>query len=233
MFNLDTSPDTCPGCGGECESVTFGGVKRFMCEPCSAADKARRVSEARRMECLDLWREITPVDFQARLDPSLLHKSLVPALSLDGSEGAGFIGTTRAGKTRVAYYLLKKAAHALKKPYAITASRYRQAAADKFSNDGVAREILQACRFAQALLLDDVGKGSTTEGGDEALYELLTERRDNRRVTFWTANGDGKWIAARYGPDRGPAIATRLANLAGCCGPGTGRIFKIQQPPKQ
>jgi hypothetical protein len=161
MFNLDTSPDTCPGCGGECESVTFGGVKRFMCEPCSAADKARRVSEARRGECLDLWREITPVDFQTRLDPSLLHQSLVPALSLDGSEGAGFIGTTRAGKTRVAYYLLKKAAQALKKPYAITASRYRQAAADKFSNDGVAREILQACSSSMTWARDRPRKAGT------------------------------------------------------------------------
>ena len=225
MITLETFPAICPGCQSDCEATLWGGMTRYLCDTCAAADKARRVAAERRERCTGALTECVPPAFLEKIDPERLNAGILPALEMDGKEGVGLIGKTGSGKTRVAHALLIKAAKAGLTPYSITAGRFRQAASDRHGKDGISLEILRACRFAQCLVLDDVGKGNCTDGADEALFDLLTERRDHRRVTIWTANGDGKWIAAKYGPDRGPAIAVRLANLAGCSGKGTGRIY--------
>lgn len=229
MFDLTEEPATCPGCHQPCAAVRFGKALRYLCDPCSDAEKAARRAASRRAECMAIWAEVVPTEFQVMIERDRLHPALLPALDLDGLQGVGMIGASHSGKTRVACALLRKASQAGKACYVTTASLYRQAAADRHTRDtetsGRALERLRSARNAPVLLLDDVGKGARSESGDEALYELLTHRRDNGLVTHWTANGNGKWIAARYGEDRGPAIAVRLANLAGCTGRGTGRIF--------
>lgn len=207
----------------------WGGAPKYLCQACAEADRARRIHLERRRECLALWESVTPDEFQETVDRAFVPASFIPVLSLSGTEGVGLIGPSGMCKTRIGYHLLKKAASEGLKVFAITQSLLRQSAADKHSNDaeaaGRARQRLQSARFAQCLLLDDVGKGSCTDVGSECLYELLTHRRDHRLVTHWTANHGGSWIASRYGADRGPAIAIRLAHLAGCQTAGTGRIF--------
>lgn len=227
MFDLQTTPATCPGCGSECEAVRFGVGVRYVCDPCADADKARRAALERRERALAALGEVMPADFAAKIDPDRINEGIRPALEMSGREGIGLIGKTGTGKTRVAFHLLRKAAEAGLMPYAVTASKFRRAVSMRHDSEegGRSAELIRACRFARVLLLDDVGKGAATDTADEALFDLLTERRDNQRVTIWTSNGNGKWIAARYGADRGPAIAIRLANLAGCNGKGTGRIF--------
>jgi DNA replication protein DnaC len=223
---LEPTPATCPKCGSECESFQFGKATLYECDPCANAERAKRRAIERRAVCMAAWVDTTPPEFQAPLQAEMIAPYLLPALDLSGTEGAGLIGPTGHGKTRVAYVLLRKAARAGLKPYAVSGAQLRLAATMR-TNDtsGKSAEILRAARYAGALLLDDVGKGSVTEAGDEALFALLDDRLANRRVTFWTSNSGGEWIAARYKADRGPAIARRLANLAGCFKRGTGRIF--------
>lgn len=232
MFDLQPIETNCPQCGSECQAFKFGKVLRYECDPCADAEKAARRSKERRGECLAAWEDCTPELFREPVQPALLAEYLRPALDLSGTEGAGFIGATGSGKTRVAYVLLRKSALAGLRPFAVTGSNLRRAASEAHSDaSGRSKAILSAARYAGALLLDDVGKGSTTEVGDEALFTLLDERRAHKRVTIWTSNGNGKWIAGRYKADRGPAIAVRLANLAGCYAPGTGRIYTDNQKP--
>ena len=225
MFDLNEYPSTCPVCKNACEAVRFAGKEFFLCPPCEAAESARKTTLERRERCLARWADITPDEFQEKIDPFRINSGIVGALELSGKEGVGLIGHTDAGKTRVGYRLLKKAAAAGLTPYAVTCSRFRQAASGRHDPDGVNAEILKAARFCQCLLLDDVGKGARTETADEALFDLLDERRAQKRVTIWTSNGNGRWIAGRFGPDKGAPIAVRLANLAGCSGKGTGRIY--------
>ncbi len=230
MFNLQTHQSTCPGCGSECEAVKFssGSDSRvlYMCTGCADAETASRKALERRERCLAIAADITPAEFKTRIDPSRINPGILPALELDGTEGAGLIGKSESGKTRVAYRLLKKAAFSGLTTYAVTCARFRQAASGRHDPDGVNAEIIRSARFAQFLLLDDVGKGARTEVADEALFSLLDERRAHKRATVWTANGSGEWIAKQYGADKGTPIAVRLAHLAGCFSPGTGRIFK-------
>lgn len=229
MFDFSPIKATCPGCGEACESVQFGKSIRYLCDPCAAADAARARHLDRRNECIFSWRKHTPEEFQQTIDRDRINPSILPALDQSGMEGVAIIGPSGGGKTRIAYALLKKAALAGKKTYALTQSLFRQFVADKHGNDHelatVARNRLAIARNVPFLLLDDIGKGATTETSSEALYELLEHRRGKRLVTHWTANNGSSWIVSRYGHDRGPAIAIRLANLAGCYSPGTGRIF--------
>src|SRR5438128_847793 len=107
MFDLTPFPASCPGCQQPCEAVLFG--------------KSPRRAGIRKDECLSVWREITPEEFQRPIQPELLSAALLPALDTDGLSGVGLIGANGAGKTRVAYALLKKASSAGKKCFAITA----------------------------------------------------------------------------------------------------------------
>lgn len=230
----------CPDCGQECERFQVFGHIQFDCRPCGEARNARRRHDERRAECLRLWLDITPAAMQPPLIRERLASYLWPALLLDGKQGAGFAGSSGDGKTRVAYHLLKLAAGQGSRPYAVTASRYRQAAADRHDNNQdvrhAARCVLDSARHATALLLDDIGKGASTPAGDEALYELLDHRRNYQRLTFWTANGGSQWLKQKLGPDFGPAIVRRLVDLAGWTGPGTGRLFiepdREAKPPR-
>ena len=229
MFDFQTQPANCPGCGEPCEAVTFGKAIRYLCDFCAAADAARARHADRKNECLELWRRHTPTEYQQPIIRERLAADYLPAMDHSGMEGIALIGPSGGGKTRIAYALLKKASLAGKKTYSISHSLFRQSVAERHSNDkeiaATAQNRLAIARNVPFLLFDDVGKGTTAEAGSEALYELLAHRRDKRLVTHWTANNGSAWIVSRYGPDRGPAIAIRLANLAGCYSPGTGRIF--------
>lgn len=209
----------CPGCGEEVQFFIMFGQRKAECGPCAEAEKAKRIHKRRVEDAVAVWQLITPPSFRVELDPSRIHRHLLPALDYDPLVGAGLTGATGAGKTRVAYQLLRMAARKGKKPFACTHAEYRQAVANRHHNDatirGEATHLIQLARHSAALLIDDVGKAASTksETGEEALYDLLNERRDNNRLTFWTANGGSKWLSHRLGPDYGPAIIRRLADL--------------------
>lgn len=233
MKSLGMAP--CPKCGEQCERFSVFSREQFDCRACIAADKARRVIVQRRLECDALWMEVTPPYMQIPLVKEKLGEYLWPALELNGLEGAGLAGSSGSGKTRVCYWLLKLAAQAGKKPFAVTASKYRQAASSVHDSNpdvrAAAKEILRASRHAQALLLDDIGKGASTPVGDEALFELLNYRRDQQKITFWNANAGSKWILSKHGADYGPPILRRLTDLAGFKGKGTGNLFVEAKSP--
>ena len=86
---------------------------------------------------------------------------------------------------------------------------------------------MKAAKFAQALLIDDIGKGANTETADEAFFDLLSHRRDNRMLTHWTCNGGSAWMAKRFGPDRGPAIIKRLSDLS------SGHVFNMNNEERK
>lgn len=207
----------CPGCGQEVPFFVIWGKRMAECEPCQAAERERKRHNQRREDALATWLDLTPAEFRRKIDPALLAPELVPALEMDGTTGAGFAGASGGGKTRVAYNLLRKAAGRGLTPFAITAAEYRQAAANRHHNDpsvrGLAVANLRNARGAQALLLDDIGKGARTEAGDEAFSDLLNERWKSHKLTFWTMNGSSDWLRGRLGLDHGPAIIRRMVDL--------------------
>jgi DNA replication protein DnaC len=207
----------CPGCGQDVPFFIVWKKRMAECAPCQAAEKERKRFLRRKEDALAAWLDTTPPAFQQKIEPYRVHAAIRPALDLDGTTGAGFAGSSGGGKTRVAYRLLRMAAGRGLMPFSVTAAEYRQASANRHHNDpgvrGDAVATLKNAHNAQALLLDDIGKGATTATGDEALYDLLNDRRDHGRLTFWTANGSGEWLRDRLGKDMGPAILRRMVDL--------------------
>jgi DNA replication protein DnaC len=220
---------TCPGCGSTVPCISFGGKLLFECPACDAIEKARRYAQERRETALRQWEAVTPEAFQKAIKPDLLHPAIAQALDTDGLDGCAMIGENDTGKTRVGYALLKRCALAGKSVFAVRHSEFSTAASDRASFDtekaAQARHTLHNARCCAALLLDDVGKGETSEKANAALYDILTHRRDKGLTTHWTANGGSKWMRQRFGADRGPAIVLRLARLA------EGRIFTATATP--
>lgn len=208
---------TCPGCGQPAQQVTFAGRTFFQCEPCADAEEQKRHRAERVARCLAAWDALCPIDFRSPIDPHRLHQGIVPALALTGLEGTALIGESGSGKTRVAWALLRRAAITGNSVYAVSHAGFRSASSLRHDHDRMvadfARETMSRAHNAQILLIDDIGKGSTTETSDEAFFELLSARRDNRLVTHWTANAGSKWLKSRFGRDKGPAIIQRLRDL--------------------
>jgi DNA replication protein DnaC len=98
---------------------------------------------------------------------------------------------------------------------AISHNRFSKTVQDAFSGErmdkGDARQILENLRRADVILFDDLGKPPSTERADSELEELLEHRTSHRKPTLWSANGGGRWIIQRLGPDRGAPLVRRLA----------------------
>jgi hypothetical protein len=223
---------TCPGCGDTVEFFKMFGKLMPECDKCRQQEIADIKFRRRQGDALAAWESITPKEFRKLVDPEKLHPAFVPAYNGEGRDGCGLVGPSGGGKTRIGYRLLRDAAMRGLTPYAVTAAEYRQAAANRHHSDaalrGAAVTLLNSARTAQALLLDDIGKGASTPTGDEALYDLLNERRDNHRLTFWTSNGGAAWLQKRLGPDHGPAIIMRLVHLATAPGADKPTVFNSE-----
>ncbi|MDB6133320.1 MAG: ATP-binding protein [Verrucomicrobiales bacterium] len=235
MITTDIDPDisarlapsittaACPGCGRPAQILAWGSKRWYACSPCADAEALRRTEIERRTKALAQWEEVTPDEFRRPLIPSLVHPSIRPALEGDTSGGTCLIGATGCGKTRVAYRLLHAAAIRGQSVFAISHAAFRQAAVSRGDRDprraDEAKTLIQACRCAKALLIDDVGKGAATDVGDEAFFDLLDHRLSHGSLTHWTANSGSAWLKARFREDRGPAIIRRLRDLT------PGRVF--------
>ena len=223
-MKMEFHPAECPGCGNQCEKALFGKGVRFFCDSCALDEKQRMRDESRRIECLAMAQAVIPAIYRETLKPELVCRDYLPALDLNPAKSFALVGQSNTGKTRVAYHMVRKAAEMGLKPFAVTSMAFRRAVSDRSAEGG--KELIKAATVAQVLLLDDLGKGAGTETADEALLELLNTRRDRSRTTYFTMNGNGKWLAKKYGSDFGTAIAMRIASM---CGHGSGeplRIFK-------
>lgn len=217
MFRVTSRQSQCPRCGGNVTAVLFGGREFFECDPCAEAEEEERRRRERRERALERWRELTPPDMRRAVDPARVHPAMAAALETDGLSGCALIGPNRAGKTRVAFALLRKAAMAGLGVHVVTHPELRAAASFLHDDDnrvrGKARALISACQNSGVLLIDDLGKGKNTAGADEVLFSILNHRRDHGLVTHWTANGGSLWLKDVFGEDRGKAIVVRLRDL--------------------
>ena len=218
----------CPKCGVDCEWVDALGREWPTCSACADAEKQERATRERQDKGFEQWRNVTPPDFQVKPDPERGHPLLAKARQEYTHGGAALIGPSGEGKTFTAYQLLKREAFAGRTVFACTHSALREAISHRHHADpqksGKAGELINACKYSQAWLLDDLGKGASTETADEGLYEVLNYRADRKLTTIWTSQQGSAWLKSRFGPDRGPAIVTRLARLT-----PKHHIYTIQQ----
>jgi DNA replication protein DnaC len=212
-------PATCPGCQGPALTYTLLGRQFIECGPCYAAEQARREAETRRKRAVAVWEAQTPADMAKTLNWASIAPKLRHVQTADETRGIALVGKTDTGKTRLGYWLLKKLAvyHGVTGRLVRHTDLRKAASSTNHNNKQIAdaaTTLIESCRSVPCLVLDDIGKGATTETADEVFFDLLTHRRDNNLLTHWTANAGSDWLARRFGSDRGPAIITRLARIS-------------------
>ncbi len=229
MLTIENCKATeCKGCGGPALIYTLVGRQFTECDPCANAEKARREAETRRKRAVTHWEAKTPPDMARALNWGLIATELKPVENADERSGIAMIGRTETGKTRLGYWLLKKLAvmHGISGK-CVSHAEYRKAAsavnASNAKRSDDANAVLSACRHVPALVIDDIGKGASTDVADEAFFDLLTYRRDHNLLTHWTANAGSQWLSRRFGEDKGPAIISRLGRLT------KGQVFIVPQ----
>jgi DNA replication protein DnaC len=195
-----------------------------ICKSCLDAETAKErkaESDAREREAAAkrevAWLQYCPPLYRDT-DPSRISSAAhTAAMEWDPSKtmGIGFIGESGHGKTRAAFLALQKAHKAGKSVasvWHIPLSEMFQKAS--FTHDKASIDEIYRFHKCQVLLLDDLGKGVSTERSDAELYWLIEHRCQQMLPTIWTVNAGLDWLATKFGPDRGEPIIRRLVEFS-------------------
>jgi DNA replication protein DnaC len=182
-----------------------------------AQEQAKKADEDHRWKDLCLGEIYWNTD-ESRPDLNSVAVSIAKNWDPRATLGLGLIGKTGEGKTRCLHIALKKAFDAGKKCFAIRHVAFASLAEEFYSSNERIVEQAHKCKqdafWCEVLLLDDLGKARSTPARDELLEELVETRTSNNLPILWSANAGGAWLIERFGPDRGPAIARRLAEFS-------------------
>lgn len=195
-----------------------------LCESCriireDAADTEREQAKlARRKERLSAWPRLALGALYASTDiqhPGMDKRAVQAALAWrPGTRGLGVVGPARRGKTRAIHLALQRAWEVGRSCLAVRevdfADWAEEAAFGSMAKKRVAKEKLRDAANVGVLLFDDVGKARFSAVMAEAMYALLDRRSISGLPVLWSAQAGGEWLEAKYGPDHGPAIASRL-----------------------
>jgi DNA replication protein DnaC len=214
----ETIVTVCEHCGSEFEGIRIFGFPQRCCDPCSERITAGKPPQQREDDRKRAFRSTLPPLFHDT-DPKRLPRRITDAVNSYqyGAMGLAFIGEAGAGKSRGMYLLLERLATAGHRVEFITATDITRYSAEKFSNDSgieaAANAKLRSIRRADALLIDDMGKGRVTPTAEETLYDVLNHRTESMLPTFWTSNAGSNQLHAMFSADRADALLRRLKDF--------------------
>lgn len=229
-YEETTAP--CPTCKRPAKHITtdFNGTKLDplpFCVPCGAKIESEGMKRAREQEeaklaalnyrRLTAWDIACPGGYQeinlepTRGAPHLKNERLKAYLAkYEAGQSAGFAGTSREGKTRVAYQCLKRCYEAGTTVMALSHPDLVKIARDASRGDKWAENQLEDIKHCGALLIDDIGKGADTPRGLEALWNIVNHRTTRKLPLIWTANGGDQYLTNKLGDEFGKPIVERL-----------------------
>lgn len=239
MNPIETEQVPCNDCGEPVEQVIlwlngrrFGEGHGALCESCQDIRQAKHDAEQARRRaqealerfqaiCPPLYRETDEKRIPAPFSREIAEWEYSP-------QGLGLIGRHGTMKTRSAWLLLKRMHLAGKKIFGCTATEFAKASADQWSDTPAERkcaaELLQNCKKADILLLDDLGKQKFTERAEMELFDLLEYRTSHLLPTIWTANAGKGELKQMLSPDRGGPILRRLIEFS--------KVLRAEEQPK-
>ena len=197
----------CEKCG-----VSFGRGEKYefsppkLCLECET-DSRRSVSTDKQP-----WESICPKRYRETNDEDDRISecvSISKEWDPESDIGFGLISKSGKGKTRAAFIALKNSYDKGLKCAAISHTRLSNLATSA-ARDGEGADILVKLKMADVLLIDDLGKGHSTERANQELLDILEERSAEMKPVIWTSNAGSKWLIDRFGEDRGRPIARRL-----------------------
>ena len=120
-----------------------------------------------------------------------------------GERGLIIRGGTGAGKTRAMYRLFRAYFDKSPRPrlIAITSGQFDRQARDAAGTFTLS-QFFDRLAKADALFIDDIGKGKWTTATSSQFWELVDDRTRNRKPIFLTTNLNGETLVASLGLDR-------------------------------
>lgn len=222
-----TQKRNCNDCGltFDAYDIEWNGAVVFsqtQCEKCAEAtckalELAEKVKTAEKeMEARkEVFEVICPLLYQDT-DPTKLHRNFreVAFNWQYGARGLGLIGSVGTGKTRAAYFLLKRMVMSGYVVQATIATTFAKLCVDQFSNDRKCRtsadKAIECIYQADIWLLDDLGKLRLTERCEIEFFAVLEHRISRKLPTIWTSNTAGDTLGAKFSEEGGEAIMRRL-----------------------
>lgn len=189
------------------------------CEPCARQaieEKAARDREERSSQRLDQWREICPLIYQ-ETDPDhegIDRKAHAKAMAHEFKPGKGLVlaGSSRTGKTRSAFAILKREFMAGRSVKYVLASEFRLWNAE-ISQYGL-KKWTAAVKRPSILFIDDVGKAITGDGrGDyteSQFWSILETRFSHGLPVLLTVQQTGDQMRERMSGEVGTAFIERI-----------------------
>ena len=177
----------------------------------AATNRQNRLSCAFESICPPLYRESDLKRIHGAFSEAVQNWKYSPT-------GLFMQGTPGTGKTRAAWWLLKREHFAGTSVYGLTCTEFSRFAGEQWHSESkqraLAEEAMDKCRRIKLLLLDDLGKQKMTERAELELFDLLENRTQNLLPTIVTSNSSGNQIVAMLSEDRGSAIMRRIKDFS-------------------
>jgi DNA replication protein DnaC len=190
-----------------------------ICPKCEE-EKERLAKEQEREQKLEVaFAGICPKNYR-ETDWARVHPDLYQAATEweYGPEAPAFIGQVGSGKTRSAFYVLKRMLAENRTCEAANTVTFAEHCANQFSNNNEqayeSTKKLKKYRKVDLLFLDDIGKNKMTERAELELYGLLEHRTSACLPTIWTSKHTGKELRLKMSQERGEDILRRLTEFS-------------------
>lgn len=228
MTSLGTESETkpCQDCFDSVEvAIMFIGDRKLdfpvLCESCgkkrqeeSDRHEAQLREDARRNSfeaiCPPLYRETDLKRIYGPFSDAVQNWKYGPqGLLLQGQAGTG--------KTRAAWWLIKREMMVGRKCHGISCTEFAKLAGEQWHDDSKQRshaeETMDLCRSTKILFLDDLGKQKMTERAELELYDVLEQRTNSMLPTIITTNATSTQLLSMLSQDRGNPILRRIRDF--------------------
>lgn len=197
-------------------TVTF---TEESCEKCRDRNEAITSGEATQ-EPPAKWTDICPpVYARYNFDKLPLQGQKIaprvfchPWLRNKDGRGLGLMGDSFFGKSMIMHELARHAFSNGHDVYVTSAAEFAYQVGQKDNDRRM--KMIDRCKEAEILLLDDVGKEKMTDRVESDLYMMLEHRRRWLRPLLTTVNSDGKGLRKGMSDDRGEPIVNRIREAA-------------------
>lgn len=225
--DIQRATATCETCQGEFQAAVvfspFDSTKELFrqrrCGTCIEQHNRNSASEAesarqsifKRQADVD-WGNLCPIEFRAiseggqtdveRLGIEVAQLESITSHPL-GERGLIIRGGTGAGKTRSMYRLFRVYFEKTPRPrlIAMTSGQFDRQARDAAGTFTLTQWFDRMAK-ADALFIDDIGKGKWTPATSSQFWELVDDRTRNRKPIFLTTNLNGETLVSSLGLDR-------------------------------
>lgn len=185
------------------------------CESCSEnllQSKLHEQAQSNLQSKILEWRSICPPDFD-KCDPDKLPNPWLLPKAMEwkyGPIGLLLSGGSDAGKTRVAWQVLKREHFMGRKVASVNAMSLSQYAMNLSRNPDSASEWSENIYRCQILLADDIFKSKMTDRVEEFVFNIFDHFGNYMKPIILTVNGSRHDLSKRLSAERCHPILTRI-----------------------